>query len=85
MSEREQEDEKPGNEEALAASYRNSLRLAGRGKIAAALDGIFELLREDRQFRNGQVKKVALGLLHILGEDSPITKEYRAELSSLLF
>lgn len=68
-----------------AAVYANALRLAGRGQLPAALDGVFEVLKNDKQYRDGQARKVAVALLHVLGDEHLLSASYRAELSSLLF
>jgi putative thioredoxin len=69
----------------LATAYWSSIRLAGQGKIEAALDGIFDVLRANKNYRGGQARKVAIGLLHLLGGDNPSARKYRTELSNLLF
>lgn len=85
MADFETIDAKNENEDDLAIAYWNSLRLAGKGQVAAALDGIFDILRASRGFRGGEARKIAVGLLHLLGEDNPAARKYRTELSSLLF
>jgi hypothetical protein len=37
----------------LDATFSNSIRLAGRGNLPAAVDGLLEILRQNRQYRNG--------------------------------
>jgi putative thioredoxin len=74
-----------GNEDALEAAYRNSLRLAMRGNLLAALDGFLDILRRDKQYRQGEVKEVFIGLLELLGEQHPEVRQYRSELSNVLF
>ncbi len=76
-----------GDEEAddWAPIYAHALRLAGRGQIPAAIDGVFEILRSDKAYRQGQARKVAVALLHVLGDEHELSRDYRAELSSLLF
>ncbi len=69
----------------LDATFKNSIRLAGIGKIEAALDGLLDLLRQDKRYRDNLAKQVILGLLEILGNENPRTREYRSELSSILF
>jgi len=69
----------------LDAAFANSIRLAGSGKLAAALDGLLDTLRQDKRYRNKLAQEVVLSLLEILGVDNPKTKAYRAELSSVLF
>lgn len=78
-------DVKPTDEDDYAAIYANALSLAGRGQIAAALDGLLEILRASKQYRKGEARQVVLGLLQVLGEENPQSREYRSELASLLF
>ena len=69
----------------LEAAYLNSLRLVTRGNIPAALDGMLEILRQDKRYRDGEVRLAFLGLLELLGENNPDTRQYRNELASVLF
>jgi len=69
----------------LEAAYQNGLRLAMKGNILSALDGFLDILRKDRDFRNNEVKNVYLGLLELLGEHHPEVRQYRSDLSSVLF
>jgi putative thioredoxin len=69
----------------LDIAFANSIRLAGSGKLAASLDGLLDILRQDKRYRNKLAQEVVLGLLEILGVDNPQTKAYRVELSSMLF
>jgi putative thioredoxin len=69
----------------LDAMYSNSLRLVLRGNILAALDGLLEVLKSNKNYRNGKAKFAFLGLLELLGEQDDKTREYRAELSTILF
>ena len=77
--------EPAGDEEDRAAVFINALRLAGRGQMLAALDGLLDVLRERKFSRGEDARKVFLGLLQVLGEDNPHTRDYRSELASLLF
>jgi putative thioredoxin len=65
--------------------YTNALRLASRGQILAAMDGLLDVLREDKSQRKGAPRKVLVGLLEVLGNENPQTREYRNELAQLLF
>ncbi|GAB4581885.1 MAG: tetratricopeptide repeat protein [Anaerolineales bacterium] len=69
----------------LEAIYLRALNLIKAGKFPAALDGLLELLRQDKTYRNGGVRKVVVALLEMLGETNEITRQYRAELASILF
>jgi len=69
----------------LDAVFANSLRLAGQGKFPVALDGLLDILREDKLYRNKLAHNVILGILEIMGNEDPQTREYRAELAFVLF
>jgi putative thioredoxin len=73
------------SDDELAPIYANVLRLTGRGQLPAAMDGLLELLRENKAYRKGQARKAAIGLLVLMGEENPLTRMYRNELASLLF
>lgn len=72
-------------EDPLDASFKNALRLVVRGNIEAALDGLLDILRENKRYRDGKARLVILGLLETLGNESPIAQEYRKELATVLF
>jgi len=69
----------------LDSAFSNSIRLASRNNIPAALDGLLDILRQNKKYRNGLAQKVILALFELLGEDNELTRNYRAELSSILF
>ena len=69
----------------LDAIFANSLRLAGQGKFPLALDGLLDILRENKHYRERLAHQVILGILEIMGSEDPQTREYRAELASVLF
>jgi putative thioredoxin len=73
------------NENNLDAAYRNSMRLFQRGNIPATLDGLLDILRQDKRYREGEVRRVILGIFELLGESHPLTRQYRNELASVLF
>lgn len=69
----------------LDAVFRNSVRLASQGKFQIALDGLLDILREDKNFREKLAQKVILAILELMGNEDPNTREYRSELASVLF
>ncbi|MEW6567116.1 MAG: tetratricopeptide repeat protein [Chloroflexota bacterium] len=75
----------PRPEDALAASYYQAGRLIARGNLAGAMDGLIEILRQDKRYRGGQPKAVLLALFALLGDGDPLTRQYRDELASVLF
>jgi putative thioredoxin len=72
-------------EDDLFATYKNSLRLILKGNYPAALDGLLEILRQDKNYRNGEIKRLMLALFEVFGNDHPISREYRAEFASVIF
>ncbi len=73
------------DDESLDAIFKNSLRLASRGKFPMALDGLLDILRENKKFKDGLIKEIILAILEIMGEEDTQTREYRSELASVLF
>ena len=69
----------------LDAAFANSIRLAGLGKLEAALDGLLDILRQDKKYRGKLAQEAVLALLEIMGNENPQTKSYRVELSTILF
>ena len=78
-------DELLDSDNPLDAAYIRSLRLVSRGNLPAALDGLLEILRQDKRYRSGLAHKVILSLLELMGEQHPDTRAYRAELAQVLF
>ena len=69
----------------LDALYFQAARLLARGRLEAGLDGLLDVLRQDKRYRKGAPRRVMLGVFELLGEDDPATRQYRGELASVLF
>jgi putative thioredoxin len=69
----------------LDMTYFNSLKLVSRGNLPAALDGLLEILNNNKNYRKGNAKYSFLGILEILGDEDPESRSYREELSTVLF
>ena len=74
----------PGEND-LDAIFYNSMRLASQAKYPMALDGLLDILRQDKRYRGKTAQNVILGILEVMGEEDPDTRAYRAELASVLF
>lgn len=72
-------------EEDLDAAFSHSIKLAMRGNLLASLDGMIEILREDKHYSKDRAKLVVLGLLELLVSESDLVRQYRKELASILF
>lgn len=69
----------------LAPAYARAMSLAKSGDVQMALDGLLFVLRKDRDYHQGQAKEFYLGLLEVLSDDHPETRDYRSDLNTVLF
>jgi putative thioredoxin len=69
----------------LEAAYNNAIELIIRGNLPAAMDGLIDILRQDKHYHNDEVRKVLLGLFEVLGNNHSLTQQYRQELALVLF
>jgi len=69
----------------LDAVYTRALRLISIGNLPAALDGLLDVLSRDKNYRDGKTRLIVLGIFELLGEDHPLTREYRPQLANILF
>ena len=81
----EAEDVSEDGHEPLEAQFWQAARLAARGQFAAAMDGLLDILRQNKRFRKDEPRRIMLAIFAWLGEDNEITQEYRRELASTLF
>jgi putative thioredoxin len=73
------------SDEPKEAAYFNALRLIRLGNFEAAMDGMLDILRQDKRFRNDEVRKIMLAMFELLGPKSPLTRQYQNELAMVLF
>jgi putative thioredoxin len=77
--------QQPRGAEPLDAVYIRAVKLISLGNIPAALDGLLEILRKDKLYKKSLPKDLILGLFELLGNDHPLTQEYRPQLANILF
>lgn len=75
----------PYSDNPLDAAFHNSIRLVKFGNIEAAMDGLLDILRQDKNYQEGEARRIMLALLELMDEHNPITRQYRNELASILF
>ncbi len=75
----------PDDLEPLLVQYYQAGRLLRRGNFEAGMDGLIDVLRQDKRYRQGEAKEVLLGLFELLGDSNTLTQQYRAELASVMF
>jgi putative thioredoxin len=73
------------SDDELEVTYQNALRLILRGNLAGAMDGIIDILRQDKHYHDDEPRQVLLGLFEVLGDNHPLTQQYRRELAMVLF
>ena len=73
------------SDDPLEAVYRRALYLVTVGNLPAAMDGLLEVLRQNKRYRDGEAHRVALGVLALMNPDDPETRQYRQELAMALF
>jgi putative thioredoxin len=49
------------------------------------MDAILTVLRRDKRFRQDEPRLVMLGIFEVLGDQDPLTRDYRSRLASVLF
>lgn len=72
-------------DEPLAVELHQSARLIARGNLPAAMDGLLDILRQDKSYRKGLPRQMLLALFLLLGDEDPLTRQYRDELASVIF
>ncbi len=75
----------PLAENDLDALYYQSARLLARGQFEAGMDGLLDVLRQDKRYRKGEPRQLMVALFELLGDDDPTVRAYRSELASVLF
>ena len=69
----------------LDASFKNALRLARRGNLFAALDGLLDIIKLDKHYRDDWAREIFVAILNVLGEENPEVRQYRTDLTNALF
>ena len=73
------------SDDPLGPQYLQAGRLISLGNLEAAMDGLLDVLRGDKDYRGGQARLALLGLFVLLGDEDRLTRAYRDELASILF
>lgn len=73
------------DEDDAEAHYRLACHLGRRMDFALALEHFLAVVRLDRTFEDDAGRHAMLQIFDLLGDEHPLTQEYRPQLSSLLF
>ncbi len=69
----------------LEQSFAKGINFALAGEYKQALPILLSIIERNRTFRNDGARKAMLALFNLLGNDHPLTKEYRAQLMLVLW
>ncbi len=69
----------------LDAVFVNAIRLVTRGNTLAGIDGLLDVLRQEKHYRKDRARSILLALFELLDPEAELTRKYRAELASILF
>ena len=69
----------------MMLGFRRALSLVKNGNLLAAADGFLGILRQNKNYLNGEVRRAMVGLLVLMDDNDPDTRLYRNELASVLF
>ena len=72
-------------DDSLNAVYSRAINLIMISNIPAALDGLLAILKQDKRYKKGLPRQLILGLFELLGDDHPVTEDYRSQLANTLF
>ena len=68
-----------------SAAYYRAVQLVGKGNLPAAVDGMLDILKADKNYLKGEAREVTVGILEMMDPNDQETRNYRNELSSVLF
>lgn len=80
-----QEKDRIPSDNPLDAAYNRAIQLFIKGNYPAAMDGLIDIIRENKNFHNGEPRLVLLAIFDLFGENHPLTQQYRQELITILF
>ena len=66
-------------------AYLIAIRAARASDFESALDGFIEVIRKNRYYDDDGARKACVAIFKLLGEEHPVTREYRPALSNALF
>ncbi len=81
----QREARQPAGTGELDALYAQACGAVVAERHAEALDIFLEIIRRDRQYRNDGARKATIAIFDLLGNDNPLTADYRKQLMLVLY
>jgi putative thioredoxin len=72
----------PGN---MDIGFQLAVQYSQAGRSREALEILLDIVRTDREFRNGEARKTLLDIVRALGKGDPLAAEYQRKLFSLMY
>lgn len=69
----------------LESAYQLALGYNQNQQHRESLDLLIDILRKNKQFRDGGAKKTLLDIIAVIGNSDPLAKEYQRKLFSLMY
>jgi putative thioredoxin len=85
MIQLQQESDNPVIESELDQQFFNASKLALEQNYEAALQGFLAIVGKDRKYKNDGARKAMIAIFDLLGDDHPLTKDYRKQLMLTLY
>jgi putative thioredoxin len=74
-----------GDEQNYEVRIKLAVQLSSHGQYREALEHLLVVLRADRDWGNGEAKRVYLDMIATIGKGDPLAAEYQRKLFSLLY
>lgn len=76
---------KLSTESDIDLAFSNCIKLSLRLQLDAALDGLIDIIRQEKNYKNGLARKVYLAILEVLFGSEEKVRKYRSDLASALY
>ncbi len=77
--------EKTPNMDDLSRQFAAASKQVQGGHLKAAMDELLQVLRQNKRCCGGEPRVIMLAIFELLGDDDPLTREYRGKLASALY
>ena len=79
-------DQPPGTGESDAAgAYRDAIRMLTSQDFEGALQNFIDVIRKDRSIDNDGARRACIAIFRFLGDEHPVTQQFRRAFSSALY
>jgi putative thioredoxin len=69
----------------IRAVYVEALHALARGEYETSLKRFIEVIRQDRYYDDDGARRACIAIFKLLGEENPVTRNYRRAFSSALY